>query len=84
MKKRFCLSLVTAMALALTACSGGGTEQQQESASSGDSETIRIGVVCPLTGESSIFGNVLSETVQLPLCGAESNRYIAEMAGCVF
>ena len=66
MKKRFYLSLITAMALALTACGGGGGEQQQqESASSGDSETIRIGVVCPLTGESSIFGNVLSETVQL-------------------
>ena len=29
MKKRFYLSLITAMALALTACGGGGGEQQQ-------------------------------------------------------
>ena len=30
MKKRFYLSLITAMALALTACGGGGGEQQQQ------------------------------------------------------
>lgn len=58
------LSFMAALALSLTACAGGGQKQEKSSAS-GDAETIRIGVVCPLTGESSIFGNVLSETIQL-------------------
>lgn len=61
MKKYLCIILIVSMTVILAGC-GRGTEKKTESE---DLETIRIGVVCPLTGESSIFGNVLSETVQL-------------------
>ena len=44
MKKMICFGLALA-AVSLTAC--GGKKE---------AETIRIGVVCPRTGESSLFG----------------------------
>ncbi len=54
MKKVFCLLLALVMVVSMTACSGGA-----------DSDTIRIGVVCPRTGETSLWGDVLYQTVQL-------------------
>ena len=53
MKKMIGFGLALA-AVSLTAC--GGKKE---------AETIRIGVVCPRTGESSLFGDVLAETVEL-------------------
>ncbi|MEG2020707.1 MAG: ABC transporter substrate-binding protein [Oscillospiraceae bacterium] len=56
MKKTISIILAFIMALSMAACG-------QKGKSTG--ETIRIGVVCPLTGESSIYGDVLSQTIQL-------------------
>ena len=53
MKKMIGFGLALA-AVSLTAC--GGKKE---------AETIRIGVVCPRTGESSLFGDVLAETIEL-------------------
>lgn len=61
MKRLVSLALIMTMALSLTACQEG----KKDKADGKDAETIRIGVVCPLTGESSLFGDVLSQTVQL-------------------
>lgn len=52
-EKMICFGLALA-AVSLTAC--GGKKE---------AETIRIGVVCPRTGESSLFGDVLAETIEL-------------------
>lgn len=61
-KKLISMALVITMAASVTACNGGTGEKDTKE---DNSETIRIGVVCPLTGESSLFGDVLSQTVQL-------------------
>ena len=53
MKKAVCILLVTVMMLSLCAC---GSKEE---------ETIRIGVVGPLTGEGAIFGECLTKCVQL-------------------
>lgn len=58
LKKLVSLGMAAVMAVSLAGCGG-----KKEGAGGGD--TIRIGVVCPLTGESSIFGDVLAKTVQL-------------------
>lgn len=57
MKKIMSLVLILTLAVSLTACGGKNTGEE--------TQTIRIGVICPLTGESSLFGDVLSQTVQL-------------------
>ncbi len=61
-KKLISMALMTTMTVSMAACNSGtgGKEANVDKA-----ETIRIGVVCPLTGESSLFGDVLSQTVQL-------------------
>ncbi|MGI5965781.1 ABC transporter substrate-binding protein [Anaerotruncus rubiinfantis] len=70
MKRVTAILLALALMLAMAACGGSDSAP----AASGDSavggqaaeaETIRIGVVCPLTGESAIFGDVLSQTIML-------------------
>lgn len=60
MKKLLAIGLAMVMASSLTACGG-----EKKAAKGADEQTIRIAVVCPLTGESSLFGDVLSQTVQL-------------------
>lgn len=57
-KKLMCIGLAAVMMLSSAACG-------KKETSGGEAETIRIGVVCPLTGESSIFGDVLANTVKL-------------------
>lgn len=59
MKKTLCLFLVLAMLISMSACSGAPLEK------SSDDDAIRIGVVCPRTGETSLWGDVLYQTVQL-------------------
>lgn len=61
MKKIMSLCLVVAMVASLVACGG----EKNVSTAGGNADTIRIGVVCPLTGETSLFGDVLSQTVKL-------------------
>ena len=56
MKKMIGFGLALA-AVSLTAC--GGKKE---------AETIRIGVVCPRTGESSLFGDVLARPyLEIPI-----------------
>lgn len=57
MKKIMSLVLILTLAASIIACGGKNTGEE--------TQTIRIGVICPLTGESSLFGDVLSQTVQL-------------------
>lgn len=57
-KKFLSLVLILTMVFSLCACGGG-----EKKGAKGD--TIRIGVVCPLTGESALFGDVLEQTVKL-------------------
>lgn len=61
MKRWISLGLALAMTVSLAGCGG---ESKQE-AQGNNTEPIRVGVVCPQTGESSLFGNVLAQTVQL-------------------
>ena len=55
-----------ALSLSMAACgSSSAPSGASGDAEAAEPETIRIGVVCPLTGESSIYGDVLSQTIQL-------------------
>ncbi len=57
-KRLVSLSLAAVMLGSLAACKNSTSSNQE-------AQTIRIGVVCPLTGESSLFGDVLANTVKL-------------------
>ena len=59
-KKLISLLLVLVLVFSLAACGGSGDGE-----GSADGETIRIGVIGPLTGETAIFGDMLTQTVQL-------------------
>lgn len=60
MKKILSLILVLVMALTLVACGGSSDKDEAK-----EPETIRIGVVAPRTGESSLWGDVLYHTIEL-------------------
>ncbi|HNW03987.1 MAG TPA: ABC transporter substrate-binding protein [Oscillospiraceae bacterium] len=53
MKKVLAIVLVVAMMFGMTACSGSG------------SDTIKIGVIAPLTGDVAVYGNAVNEAVKL-------------------
>ena len=53
MKKVLAIVLVVAMMFGMTACSGSG------------SDTIKIGVIAPLTGDVAVYGNAVNDAVKL-------------------
>lgn len=59
MKKIICLVLCMILPFTLISCSSGVVDKEK------DSDVITIGVVCPLTGESTLWGDVLAKTVEL-------------------
>ncbi|MDD4833255.1 MAG: ABC transporter substrate-binding protein [Lutispora sp.] len=59
MKRFTCAILCLTLIFTFTACSGKAVESNKKS------DVITIGVICPLTGESTIYGDVLAKTVQL-------------------
>ena len=65
MKKFLSFLLILAMTVTMAACGGAPTEEASGDNGGSDSDTIRIGVICPRTGECSIYGDVLYQTVQL-------------------
>ena len=73
MKRFLSIMLAIMMAISLVACGSGNNANNAadsgNAADAGDAsaepETIRIGVVAPLTGESSYYGAVISETVTM-------------------
>lgn len=61
MKKSVLVIISIVLVVIMTACSlptFGGSNQ-------GEPEKIKIGVVCPLTGESSLYGDVLHQTLTI-------------------
>ena len=62
MKKFLCLVLAVVMALSLVACGNGGTS----SGAGGDgTETIKLGIMANLTGDSSQYGIAVSQGAEL-------------------
>lgn len=59
MKKALSILLVLVMTLSLFGCSSGG------SSSSGTPDEIRIGVVCPISGQSAIAGKYIMNGIEL-------------------
>ena len=57
MKKILAVMLIVVMSFAVVGCSGGGDGE--------DAETIVLGYIGPLTGESALWGQVESNTVQM-------------------
>ena len=53
MKKVLAIVLVVAMMFGMTACSGSG------------GDTIKIGVIAPLTGDVAVYGNAVNDAVKL-------------------
>jgi branched-chain amino acid transport system substrate-binding protein len=53
MKRVLAIVLVVAMMFGMTACSGSG------------SDTIKIGVIAPLTGDVAVYGNAVNDAVKL-------------------
>ena len=62
-KKSLILLLVLILVFSLASC--GNSSENPGEGSSSDSDTIKIGVIGPLTGESAIFGDMLTQTVTL-------------------
>ena len=62
-KKSLILLLVLILVFSLASC--GNSSENPGEGSSSDSDTIKIGVIGPLTGETAIFGDMLTQTVTL-------------------
>lgn len=58
-KKLLSIFMIIMLAFAMTACGDNGNGDGDSS------ETIKLGVIAPLTGESSIYGEMLLQTVTL-------------------
>ena len=77
MKKFLSILLTMAMIFSLVACGGNNTNSgsstnsgstsnsSADSGSANDAEPIRVGVVGTMTGENSLFGDVLAKTIKL-------------------
>ena len=73
MKKAIGLSLAAVMAMSLTACGGGksdapaagtqaaGSEAAGSEAAGAEGDTIKLGVIGPLTGPAATYGNCRTE-----------------------
>ncbi len=62
-KKLLAILLALSMTLALAACGGGGGEEPSGEAAGGD--TIKIGLIGPVTGNNASFGNAMVEGARM-------------------
>ena len=67
MKKLISLGLVAAMALSFTACGSTSASSGAVASTGTDGETLKIGVLAPLTGDVSVYGQNVSGGAQLAI-----------------
>lgn len=66
MKKLLAMVLASALTLSmLTACSSNGTDESQGGDEGGSADTIKLGLLAPLTGSASVYGLAVQKGAEL-------------------
>ena len=64
-KKTLALLLALCMVFALAGCGGGGSEEPSGDGGSASGDTIKIGLIGPITGNNASFGNAMVEGARM-------------------
>src|SRR5690625_2107322 len=81
MMKRFCVTLLSVILIVLLAACGSDTESGESGQKEGDSDTVKIGSLHPLTGATASEGQEMRDAIELAIEQKNAEGGISSLDG---